>query len=113
MHAKKEVSSIVRWLELLTLLLWRRDFLDHNTGFGVPSSKSVKTRFRPSAVADTESHTDSSPGNPFAISSNLTSAMKVEISMAVVGLKVHNTSNGNGLATFNAVEGKIPALTAY
>ena len=59
-----------------------------------------------------ESHSNDSLGDSLAISSNLTGAVEVEISAAMVVLYVHNTSNGERFAAFNAIESKIPALTA-
>ena len=93
------------------LLLWWRDLLDHDTCHRIPTGSCVSC-FKSSTISNMKSNPDGSPGYPLAVTSNLSCPMQVVIFTAVVSVSVGDSINGKWLATFDIVEGEIPAHTA-
>ena len=95
----------------LDLLLGWRNFLDHDSGHGVPSSISICS-FLSDAATDIDSHSDGSLRDSFAVSSNLTNSVNVAVCSSVICLNMHHAINGERFATLCTVESEKPTRAA-
>ena len=95
----------------LDLSLRWKNFLDHDSGNGVPSSMSICS-FLSHAATDIDSHSNGSLADSFAVSSNLTNSVNVAVCFSVIYMNMHHTINGERFATLYAVEGEKPTRTA-
>ena len=83
-------------------LRWR-NFLDHDSGHGVQSSKSICS-FPSHAPTDIDSHSDGSLADSFAVSSNLSNFVNVRVCSSVIWGDKHLAINGERFATFHTIE---------
>ena len=95
----------------LDLSLGWRNFLDHDSGHGVPSSISLCS-FLSHAATDIDSHSNGSLGDSFAVSSNLSNSVNVAVCSSMIYMNMHQTINGERFATLCTIEGEKPARTA-
>ena len=95
----------------LDLLLGWRNFLDHDSGHGVPSSIRICS-FRSRAATDIDSHSNGSLGDSFAVSSNLSNFVNVAVCSSMICMNMHHTINGERFATFHTIESEKPSRTA-
>ena len=93
-------------------LLWWRNFLDHNTGDGLPSSVSVTAAFETTAVSNHQSNTYVSFANPLTVSPNLAMFVNVGVLSAVICMDGIKAFDGDWFGTFRTIEGEKPALAA-
>ena len=93
-------------------LLWRRDFLDHDTDNGLPSGVSITSTFVSAALSNHQSNTYSSSANPLTISPDLTVFVYVGVLSAVICMDGIKALDGDGFGTFHAIEGEKPTLAA-
>ena len=107
----KQRTVIVLRVCCLDLLLRWRNFLDHDSGHGVPSSISV-CGFLSHAVTDIDSHSNGSLGDSFAVSSNLSNSVNVRVCSSMISRDMHQAINGERFATFHTIEGEKPSRTA-
>ena len=91
----------------LDLSLRWRNFLDHDSGHGVPSSISICS-FLSHTATDINSHSNSSLSDSFAVSSNLSNFVNVAVCSSMICLNMHHTINGERFATLYTVEGEKP-----
>ena len=83
-------------------LRWR-NFLDHDSGHGVQSSKSICS-FPSHAPTDIDSHSDGSLVDSFAVSSNLSNFVNVRVCSSVIWGDKHLAINGERFATYHTIE---------
>ena len=95
----------------LDLSLRWRNFLDHDSGNGVPSSKSICS-FPSHAATDINSHSNCSLGDSFAVSSNLSNFVNVRVCSSVISGDMHQAIDSERFATLYTVEGEKPTRTA-
>ena len=95
----------------LDLSLRWRNFLDHDSGHGVPSSISICS-FLSHTATDINSHSNSSLGNSFAVSSNLSNSVNVRVCSSVIFGDMHQAIDSERFATFHTIEGEKPSRTA-
>ena len=95
----------------LDLLLGWRNFLDHDSGHGVPSSMCVSS-FHSHAATDIDSHSDGSLGDSLAVSSNLSNLVNVRVCSSVILGDMHHAINGERFATLCTIKGEKPSRTA-
>ena len=107
----KQRRVIVLRVCCLDLLLRWRNFLDHDSGHGVPSSISV-CGFLSHAATDIDSHSDGSLADSFAVSSNLSNSVNVRVCSSMISRDMHQAINGERFATFHTIEGEKPSRTA-
>ena len=107
----KQRTVIVLRVCCLDLLLRWRNFLDHDSGHGVPSSISV-CGFLSHAATDIDSHSDCSLRDSFAVSSNLSNSVNVAVCSSVIYINMQQAINGERFATLYTIEGEKPARTA-
>ena len=107
----KQRTVIVLRVCCLDLLLRWRNFLDHDSGHGVPSSISICS-FLSHAATDFNSHSNCSLGDSFAVSSNLSNSVNVRVCSSVILSDMHQAINGERFATFHTIEGEKPTRTA-
>ena len=108
--SKQKTVNVLRVCCLVHLLGWR-NFLDHDSGHGVPSSISICS-FLSHAATDIDSHSNGSLGDSFAVSSNLTNSVNVAVCSSVICLNMHHAINGERFATLCTIEGEKPSRTA-
>ena len=108
-----QAQSKERWLssECDNLSLRWRNFLDHDSGHGVPSSISICS-FLSHAATDFNSHSNCSLGDSFAVSSNLSNSVNVAVCFSVIYINKQHAINGERFATLYTIEGEKPARTA-
>ena len=107
----KQRTVIVLRVCCLDLLLRWRNFLDHDSGHGVPSSISV-CGFLSHAATDIDSHSDGSLADSFAVSSNLSNSVNVRVCSSVIFGDMHQAIDSERFATFHTIEGEKPSRTA-
>ena len=107
----KQRRVIVLRVCCLDLLLRWRNFLDHDSGHGVPSSISV-CGFLSHAATDIDSHSDGSLADSFAVSSNLSNSVNVRVCSSVILSDMHQAIYSERFATFHTIEGEKPSRTA-
>ena len=107
----KQRTVIVLRVCCLDLLLRWRNFLDHDSGHGVPSSISV-CGFLSHAATDIDSHSDVSLADSFAVSSNLSNSVNVRVCSSVILSDMHQAIDSESSATFHTIEGEKPSRTA-
>ena len=95
----------------LDLSLRWRNFLDHDSGHGVPSSISICS-FLSHTATDINSHSNGSLGDSFAVSSNLSNSVNVRVCSSVICGDIQHAINGERFATLYTIEGEKPARTA-
>ena len=95
----------------LDLSLRWRNFLDHYSGHGVPSSISV-CGFLSHAATDIDSHSNGSLGDSFAVSSNLSNSVNVRVCSSVISGDMHQAIDSERFATFHTIEGEKLSRTA-
>ena len=93
------------------LSLGWRNFLDHDSGHGVPSSISLCS-FLSHTATDIDSHSNGSLGDSLAVSSNLSNSVNVAVCFSVISINKQHAINGERFATLYTIEGEKPARTA-
>ena len=108
-----KAKSKERWLssECDDLSLGWRNFLDHDSGHGVPSSISLCS-FLSHTATDIDSHSNGSLGDSFAVSSNLSNSVNVAVCFSVISINKQHAIDGERFATLYTIEGEKPARTA-
>ena len=91
----------------LDLSLRWRNFLDHDSGHGVPSSISLCS-FLSHTATDIDSHSNGSLGDSFAVSSNLSNFVNVAVCFSMISINEHQAINGERFATLYTVKGEKP-----
>ena len=105
-NSKQRTVNVLRVCCLDLLLRWR-NFLDHDSGHGVPSSISICS-FLSHTATDIDSHSYGSLRDSFAVSSNLTNSVNVAVCFSIISMNKHQAINGERFATLYAVEGEKP-----
>ena len=95
----------------LDLSLRWRNFLDHDSGHGVPSSISLCS-FLSHTATDIDSHSNGSLRDSLAVSSNLSNSVNVAVCSSMIYMNMQDTINGERFATLYTVEGEKPTQTA-
>jgi len=108
--SKQRTVNVLRVCCLDLLLRWR-NFLDHDSGHGVPSSISICS-FLSHATTDIKSHSNSSLSDSFAVSANLSNSVNVAVCFSVISINMYQAFNGERFATLCTIEGEKPARTA-
>ena len=108
--SKEKTVNVLRVCSL-DHLLGLRNFLDHDSGHGVPSSISICS-FLSHAATDINSHSNCSLGDSFAVSSNLSNSVNVRVCSSVISGDMHQTIDSERFATFHTIEGEKPSRTA-
>ena len=104
--SKQRTVNVLRVCCLDLLLRWR-NFLDHDSGYGVPSSISICS-FRSHATTNIKTHSNGSLGDSFAVSSNLSNFVNVAVCFSLISINKHQAINGERFATLYTVEGEKP-----
>ena len=105
-NSKQRTVNVLRVCCLDLLLRWR-NFLDHDSGHGVPSSISICS-FLSHTATDIDSHSYGSLRDSFAVSSNLSNFVNVAVCFSIISMNKHQAINGERFATLYAVEGEKP-----
>ena len=94
-------------------LLWRRDFLHVDTGYGIPASERVSGTVETITITDPESYFHLPLGDLLAHSFNLTNTVQIFYGIwRCIRSHIHYTINGQGCATLGVIKLEVPALTA-
>ena len=80
--SKEKTVNVLRVCSLDHLLGWR-NFFDHDSSHGVPSSKSICS-FLSHAATDIDSHSHGFLGDYFTVSSNLSNFVNVRVCSSVI-----------------------------
>ena len=104
--SKQRTVNVLRVCCLDLLLRWG-NFLDHDSGHGVPSSKSICS-FLSHATTDIKTHSNSFLSDSFAVSSNLSNFVNVAVCFSLISINKHQAINGERFATLYTVEGEKP-----
>jgi len=108
--SKEKTVNVLRVCSL-DHLLGLRNFLDHDSSHGVPSSKSICS-FLSLAPTDIDSHSHGSLSYSFTVSSNLSNFVNVRVYSSVILGDMHQAINGERFATLHTIEGEKPSRTA-
>ena len=108
--SKEKTVNVLRVCSL-DHLLGLRNFLDHDSSHGVPSSKSICS-FLSHAPTNINSHSHGSLSDSFTVSFNLSNFVNVRVCSSVILGDMHQAINGERFGTFHTIEGEKPSRTA-